>query len=121
MDKEEIIIKLKFFHNPGIIINEEGIVDNSTIISKRLIRWTEIKDYSAVKTENKKFMLLFIDDPEHFLKEANRFAKFQMKWNMRKYKTPIRISTVFLQCSFDELKKAILEGMKNHALSKRDN
>jgi hypothetical protein len=117
MNKEEIIIRLKFFNKPAIIINEEGILIN--MIGKYLIKWIEIKDYSIIKTKNKSFMLLFVDNPEHFFDEANWLAKFKMKLNMHKYKTPLRISTFFLQYSFDELKNAILEGMKRAALARK--
>jgi hypothetical protein len=118
MDKKDTIIPLKFFNKPGLIIKPEGII-RSTVTGKHMINWEEIKDYSVVKTNDKAFMLLFVDDPQHFLDEANWFAKFGMKWNMRRYKTPLLISATYLQCSFEELKAAILEGMKNAALTRR--
>jgi hypothetical protein len=115
MDKEDVIIKFKFFNNPAIIINREGI-----IMGKTFVNWDEVNDYSVVKTKDKEFMLIFVDEPQHFLDEANWFSKWRMHFNMRKYKTPIRVSTIYLQCSLDELKETILEGMKRHALPKRD-
>ena len=119
MDKKYTIILLKFFNKPGLIIKPEGIIDNSIMTGEYLIKWVEINDYSVVKTNGKAFMLLFVDDPQHFIEEANWFAKFRLKWNMRRYKTPLLISTTYLQCSFEELKNAILEGMKNAALARR--
>jgi hypothetical protein len=115
MDSEDVIIKLKFFNRPGIIINGKGIV-----IGKCVVNWEEIGDYSVVKTKSKAFMLLFVDEPQHFINEGNWVTRWRMKMNLQKYKTPIRIPTSYLQCSLDELKEVILEGMKNHALSKRD-
>jgi len=115
MDKEDVIIKFKIFNKPAIIIKRDGI-----IMGKIFVNWDEISDYSVVKTRNKEFVLLFVDEPQRLIDEANGFAKWRMKFNMQIYKTPIRISIIYLQASLNELKEAILEGMKNHALSKRD-
>jgi|GEM_PF-6501513 hypothetical protein len=115
MEQEEVIIKFKILNKPAIIIKREGIA-----IGKIIVSWNEIKDYSVVKTKGKEFILLFVDEPRRFLDEANWLAKWWMKLNMTQYKTPIRIPIIYLRASLDELKNAILDGMKNHALSKRD-
>jgi hypothetical protein len=114
MEKEEVIIKFKILNKPAIIIKWEGIVMGNCFVN-----WEEIKDYSVVKTKSKAFMLLFVDDPQHFLDGANWLTKWWMRLNMLRSKTPIRISTAYLQCGLEELKEAILEGMKRHALAKR--
>ena len=102
MDKEDVIVKLKVFNKPAIIINGEGI-----IIGKCFVNWDEIKDYSVVKTAHKSFMLIFVDEPQHFVNEVSWISKWRMRLNMRKYRTPLRISTFLLQCSFDEYGKVI--------------
>jgi hypothetical protein len=112
-----VIGSIKLFDNrPGIIIDQEGI----NIVGAYFIKWEDINDYSTVQVENTKCLLLYVQNPEDYIASAGRLKQVGMKMSMKMYETPFSISSNAYQCSFDELKNAILEGMKNHALSKRD-
>jgi len=112
------LVKL-FDNKPGLIISPEGILDNTNMVGGHFIKWSEIKDYSVLKIKRTSFLLIFVDHPGRFINDATGIRKIFLRLNMWQYKTPLSISVNTLQCNFDELKSAILEGMKNAALASR--
>jgi hypothetical protein len=111
-----IIVFIKLFDNtPGIIINEEGI----NIVKEHLIRWEDITDYSTAMLRNKKLLLIYVENPEEYMSTATTLRRMAMKLTINQYKTPFGLIADRYQCSFEELKAAVLEGMKQAALAKR--
>ena len=107
---------IKFFDKrPGIIIDKNGITDNSSGVSGGLISWKEITGISTAQVHNQRFILLMVNDPEKRIEaEPGSFKKRMMKINYRMYNTPVCISANGLQCNFDELYKLISEGYKQN-------
>ena len=99
----------KFFDKrPGLIIDENGITDNSSGVSGGLICWEEITGLSTAQVHNQRFILLMVNDPEKRIEaEPGSFKKRMMKINYRMYNTPVCISANGLQCNFDELYRLI--------------
>jgi hypothetical protein len=103
-----IAIRKLIDSNPGIIIDQHGIIDNSSGVSNGIIAWSEIEGIKTTQVHNQKFMLLMVTHPEARIEsQPGSFKKRMMKINYRMYGTPICISSNSLQCSFDELYKTI--------------
>jgi hypothetical protein len=102
---------------PGIIINSQGI----NIVGAQLIQWEDIVDYSTAKESGAAILLLYVDNPVKYIDAAKGFRKIEMKVSMQVYKTPFSISAAPYQCTFDELKTAILERMKQAAIARKGN
>lgn len=105
-----VLLFFKLFDNkPGLIINERGIIDNSNSSSIGLIKWSDITKISQKKVVSTKFLLVEISNPEDYIQKANQMKKLSLKQNLKTYGTPITITSVGLQCSFEELERMILE------------
>jgi hypothetical protein len=103
----------KLFDNkPGLIINNIGLLDNSSGVSGHLIKWTDITGLDVEQVQQTRFLLIFVNNPNDFLNKANRFKRFWMKMNHKMYGTPLSISSTSLQCNFDELVSLIKDGLK---------
>lgn len=93
---------------PGLIINEQGIIDNSSGTSGGLIPWSEIAGVKQAKVQNQRFILLMVTDPEkRIAAEPGSFKKRMMKINYRIYHTPVCITANGLRKNFDEVYKLI--------------
>ena len=100
----------KLFDNkPGLIINQQGLMDNSSAVSGKLIKWSDIESFEVSQIQSTKFILIFVQNPQHYIDQASYVGRFWMKMNHKTYGTPLSISSNSLKCNFDELIKKIEE------------
>ncbi|KAF2343075.1 STM3941 family protein [Flavobacterium tistrianum] len=105
-----VLLFFKLFDNtPGLIINEKGITDNSNSSSIGLIKWSDITEISLSRVMSTQFLLIKVSNPEDYIQKANQMKKLLLKQNLKTYGTPITITSVGLQCSFEDLEQMILE------------
>ena len=100
---------------PGLIINNQGITDNSSGVSAGLIPWTDIQEISISQVMNQKFLMFIVRNPEFYLdKVSNPLKRNAMKMNYKTYGSPISISANALQTNFDDLHKLLIEKMNEY-------
>jgi hypothetical protein len=105
-----------FDKKPGLTINQQGILDNSSGISVGLIPWAEIKEVKIARVISQKFMMLITTDPKKYIdKEPNPLKKFFMKMNHKMFGSPISISANMLSTNFNALEKLVREKMQAHS------
>ena len=100
-----------FDSKPGLIIDKEGIHDNSNASSAQLIKWEQIRGLKIEQVMSTKFILIDIYDPEAFMEKIGGLQKRLMKGNYKIYGTPISIISNSLNCDTDYLFKIISERM----------
>jgi hypothetical protein len=103
-----LFIKL-FDKKPGLVINKEGIIDNTHSSSLGLINWSEITKIYKKKVISTEILIIEIRNPETYIQKANGLKKIGLRQNLKSYGTPITLTSVGLQCSFDELERLVLE------------
>ncbi len=101
-----ILYKL-FDKKPGLIIDNEGIYDNSSAAAGHLIKWDRIKGLRIKQVMSTKFILIDIENPEEFMDGVNGIKKKLMWSTYKMYGTPTSISSSTLSCDFDELFQTI--------------
>jgi hypothetical protein len=110
----------KLFDNkPGLIINDDGIFDNSSAVSGHLIKWKDIIGIEIGLIRSTKFLLIFVNNPEYYLNHSNRFKRFWMRMNEKKYGTPLSISANSLQLNIDKLIEMIRKEFAKHDVQQR--
>jgi len=109
------ILKKMFNKEPGLIIDKEGIWDNSSGVSVGRIKRKDIIGLRKVKVSGTKFMLIEVQNPDEYINNIKGLIKKQaMKANMKKYGTPISISSAGLKINFKKLEEVLLsEFQKN--------
>jgi len=102
-------LRLLFVKKPGIVLNDEGIINNSSYLSTGLLKWDDINALRIEQVKSTKFLIVYLNDPWQIIKVASGFKRWLMMGNMRRYNTPISISATVLDCSFEELEKWVTE------------
>jgi len=103
-----IYILYKFFDKkPGLIINDDGIIDNSHYASVGLISWSKIKGIRTRQFKSTKFLLIDVSNPKEFIERKSRFKASLMKINLKMYGTPLSITSNSLNYNFDDLEKLL--------------
>jgi hypothetical protein len=89
---------------PGIVINEEGLFDNSGAVSVGLVPWPDIKRVFIARVMKQEFLIIEVTNPEDYLNRfKNFFKKKGMQYNVKNYGSPVAISTNGLKCDVNEL------------------
>lgn len=99
----------------GLIIDSNGIIDNSNASSIGLIEWRDISEIRTKQVVSTKFILIDVINPEKYLAKAkNRLQANLMKANMNVYKTPLSITSNTLKYNFEELEKLVQIELERH-------
>lgn len=107
---------------PGLIINEEGIFENSTFISFGFIPWNDIQEIAELSVRGQPFVLVKLKNPQQYLnKPTSTFNKIFRKLNARFYSSPVQISSNTLPLDHQEVFRLVQEGFQRFQLQSRAN
>jgi hypothetical protein len=112
-----IIVALRslFEKKIGLIIDNNGILDNCSGISAGSIPWENIIEIRDIKIKGQKIFLIIVNNPEEYIeKQQNSFLRQMVKISYKIYGTPISISANILKCNFNELKNILQEQFKKY-------
>ena len=103
-------IKKLFDKKLGLIIDENGITDNSNASSIGLIKWSDITEIRTEQVASTKFFLIYVKNPEEYIaKPKSRIKRKLLQVNMNGYGTPLSITSNTLSWKFDRLEKQIMK------------
>ncbi len=108
------LVKL-FDRKPGLIIDAEGITDNSSGVAAGKILWSDIKKISVERVSGQQFIMVEVKNPQLYIKaQKNPLKKSMMTLNHSLYKTPIHITAIGMNVKFEDLYKAVETGFQNY-------
>lgn len=104
------LFKKLFDKSPGIIISDEGILDNSSGISAGFVPWEDILEIRETKVQRSYFINLVVKNPEYYINRQTNILKRKMtQMNYNTYGTVIGINAGALQCEHNQLKAMITD------------
>jgi hypothetical protein len=95
-------IKL-FDQRPGLIVDGEGIIDNSSGVAAGRISWDEIVGLQVYQIAGQRFLTIFVANPNKYAGRGPFFLRMANAANMRMTGSPINISSSTLRLNFDDL------------------
>jgi len=105
----------------GLIINREGIIDNSSGVSAGLVLWSDIKEIKISNVASQKFLTFIVNNPQYYIdKFTNPLKRKAVEMNYRIYGSPINIAADLLQTNFESLHNLLTEKMKEYETVKND-
>lgn len=100
---------------PGFIISDEGITDNSSGLSAGPIPWKDVQGVKTVSTFNQRFILILIANPQAYIdRQEIAYKKKAMNLNYKMYGSPVCISANTLKCNFNELYSLLTQNLDNN-------
>ncbi|UKB85377.1 hypothetical protein LF887_07055 [Chryseobacterium sp. MEBOG06] len=112
------MIKKKIFDkNIGIIVNEEGIIDNSSFVGVGLIKWEDVISIEKSNVASTNFLLIKVKNPEYYINISTGIKSKLLAGNYKSYGTPISISSNFISCSFTQLEDIILNSFEKFKMN----
>tara|TARA_R110002051_G_C8491123_1_gene463209 strand:- start:110 stop:655 length:546 start_codon:yes stop_codon:yes gene_type:complete len=111
------IFRKLFDKKYGLIIDKNGITDNSNATSIGFVKWTDISGIRVVQEFSQKFIMIDVSNPEDYIElKKSGIGKMAMKANYTKYGSPISITANALKLDFAELKAIIEKQYEKNAL-----
>lgn len=97
--------KKVFDNRPGLIISDQGIVDQLTGTCAGFVPWAEVLEIKEVRLSGQTFINLIVRDPEIYIeRQESTFRRRLMRANLLRFGSVINISANGLQCSHRKLK-----------------
>ena len=88
---------------PGLIVDAEGIIDNSSGVSAGRIPWSDISGFKISTIQKQRFLTIEVYDAEKYVRRANVLKRPLVALNAKYFGSPIQISANTLKTDFDEL------------------
>ena len=100
--------KKLFDKKAGLIIDSNGITDNSNASSIGLIEWNDITDIITKQVILTKFLMINVTNPEKYIGKAKSGMKATLlRLSMKMNKTPFSITSSNLKYDFGKLEKLL--------------
>jgi hypothetical protein len=115
-----------FTKKPAIVITNDGIQDNSSVLAVGFLPWSAIASIAATEIQvsafsKQTFISISVKNPDEFLqKQRNPFARKIMQLNSNHYQSLISISCNGVQNSFEEVYQSITSYFDAYQLQHRD-
>ena len=98
----------------GLIVDENGIFDNTNALSVGLIGWADITKIESAQVSSAKFLIIHVKNPEKYIENTKGVKRILMKENNRAYGTPLTITSNTLKYKFNNLEKLINDKFKEY-------
>jgi len=106
---------LKVFDGqPGLIIDDQGIVDNSSAVAAGRILWNEVVALHVSNIAGLRFITVVVADPQKFAGRGNFLSRMLKAANKKMTGGPINISSYSLALKFDELVQVMTSAFEKH-------
>ena len=92
-----------FDQRPGLVVDGEGIIDNSSGVAAGRIGWDEIVGLQVYQISRQRFLTILVSDPKKYADRGPFFTRMANAVNTRMTGSPINISSSTLGLNFDDL------------------
>lgn len=101
-----------FDQRPGLVIDADGIVDNSSWLAPGRMAWRDINHITErrVFSMSRRFAVVFVHNPNEYIENQRHWLKRKlMRANFMACGSPFAISTTALKISYDQLLPLMLQ------------
>lgn len=87
----------------ALLINDEGICDNTTASSFGLIKWDNVTGFKIEEMMSRKYLVIQVNNGEEMLEKSKGMLRKTMKMNFSMYLTPYAIPSTVINYKLEEL------------------
>lgn len=103
-----IIFKKLFSGKPALILNDDGITDNTSATSVGLIEWGDVIGVNTFVISSTKLLVLEVNDPEKYINRSKSgISKRALQHNFRRYTSPVVLNVNNLAMKYDKVVELI--------------
>ena len=111
-------VRKLFDHSPAVIIDDEGILDNSSYIAGGLIRWDDIHNIELYQLTGQKMIGIQLKDPDSYLESQQGLKRQLIKINQGMVQAPVNIAQSALRMPLVQIYEEMLIRWHSHQESR---
>ena len=100
-----IWVKKLLNNQPGLVLNNLGITENSTATPAGFIPWKDIAGFNVCSLEGQRILAVALINSESYIQVGNSINRFSNKTKYKKFGSPVLIISKSLKIDFDSLLK----------------
>ena len=104
-----ILIKKILEKEPGLVLNKDGFIDNSSALSAGFVPWSNVKMLGLLSFSGQQFIAIKLHDARDFLERGNAIQKMLKRKNLKMTEADILISANILPINAEDLLKQFEE------------
>lgn len=93
---------------PGLVLNAEGLVDNSSAVAAGFIPWSEVTGVGTFQVSSQRMLVISVADPGKYIERGGAVKRSLNRANANMCGSPIVISSNALRIPFDELRREVV-------------
>ena len=98
-----LVLRKLFDKKPGLVLDEEGIFDNSSAASAGFIPWKDIAGFDVLTIQKQRMMVVRLVDPEKYIARGGTLRQMFNRINSKMSGSPISITSSTLRIGFDDM------------------
>lgn len=91
------------YTSPGLILREDGIVDNASGVGRGLIPWSDIVNFEVTNFRGTPTLIIHVTVPEDYIARGGVVQRHANRVNYRLFGSPIVIESATLEIDFHDL------------------
>ncbi len=95
--------KILFTKRPGLIIDNQGILNNTSVGKESFIAWKNVDGFKIITTGKIDTVLIYINNAEESIRNESIWKQKIMRYCLKKYGTPISIGVSTLKIDANSL------------------
>lgn len=104
-----------FNKKPGLVIDNEGITDNSLGVMFAKVRWRDVTEIKHLENAGDHYIKITIKDPEKYIAaESHSLKRKMLEMNYNTLKTPVNIAAGRLKMDVGELLATVRKAFDEH-------
>jgi hypothetical protein len=96
-------IALLFSSKPGLVLDERGLTDHSSVVSAGFLPWSDIAETRIWQYRNQRSLYIILKNPEKFVAACGPLRRTLLRLLKSVIPSPVAISANSLSISFDQL------------------
>jgi hypothetical protein len=96
-----------FRRGPALILDRQGMLDQSGGAAVGRLSWLEVRSLRVVAVRRTKFLVVDVHNPRQYLDDGNAWQRLLRSGNQRTVGSPIALSSSTLDIDFDELARSV--------------
>jgi hypothetical protein len=98
-----IIVRMLLDNAPGLVLDDRGVTDNSTIFPAGFVPWSNISSFEPARMGQVAIVYVVLRDPKQYIASRGAFMRALLSATSWLYTSPVAIRPSTLQVRFQEL------------------
>lgn len=92
---------------PGLVLSEEGLTDNTSLLPAGFVPWSDISGFSIGRIKNQRFLYVLLKDQDAYIDKCGQSRRALLRANRPIALSPVTITSNSLAIKFDELESIV--------------